>query len=295
MTERLRIGVAGLEGRWSSEALADAVAALTGSRLLIDLRAVTLDLAAGRASYGDVDLCSLHGLLVKKLGAEHDHHLRERLSLLRYLEARGVRVFSEPERTSRLIDRVSCTVTLAAHGLPMPPTTITEDVGRAARAVQAYGEAVLKPLYSSKAQGMQLVRAEDAALERALAGFKARGNPVLYLQRRLALGERDYGVVFLGGEHVGTYARVRGASAWSTSTLEGGRYAAHDAPPALVELARRAQAPFGLDLASVDVIEHAGGLAVLEVSAFGGFSGCRALGIDLAARYARYAVERLTR
>ena len=40
--------------------------------------------------------------------------------------------------------------------------------------------------------------------------------------------------------------------------------------------------------------ETASGLQVLEVSAFGGFRGSRdALGLDLAERYARYAVERL--
>jgi ribosomal protein S6--L-glutamate ligase len=163
-------------------------------------------------------------------------------------------------------------------------------------AVEAYGEAVLKPLYSSKAQGMQVVdgREGPAALTRRLEAFQNAGNRLLYVQKRLALGDRDLGVVFLGGEHVGTYARVKHERSWNTSRREGGHYEPHHGSPELIALACRAQAPFQLDLTCVDVAETAEGPKLFEVSAFGGFRGSRdGLGIDLAERYARYVVDRL--
>ena len=115
-------------------------------------------------------------------------------------------------------------------------------------------------------------------------------------QKRLDIGDRDFGVIFLGGEHVGTYARVKGQSSWNTTARDGGHYEAHAGSPELVALAYRAQQPFGLDLTSVDIVETVDGLRVLEVSAFGGFRGSRdALGVDLAERYAQYAIERIRR
>lgn len=66
-------------------------------------------------------------------------------------------------------------------------------------------------------------------------------------------------------------------------------------PPAeTVELARRAQAPFGMDFTTVDVAESSDGPIVFEVSAFGGFRGAReGAGIDAASAYADYAIARL--
>lgn len=296
MTERsIRIGVVGVSGGWSSEALADAVAAQTGFRLLIDMHRCVLDLSHGRLMFGDVDLCELDAILIKKIGDRYSPDMLDRLELLRFVQERGVPVFSKPTSILRLLDRLSCTVTLTSNAIPIPPTTVTESVARAASAVASYGEAVLKPLYSTKAKGMLVVSASDpAALEQQLVSFQSAGNPILYVQKRLEIGDRDFGVIFLGGEHVGTYARVKSDSSWNTTTRDGGHYEAHSGSPELVALAWRAQAPFDLDLTSVDIMETASGLQVLEVSAFGGFRGSRdALGLDLAERYARYAVERL--
>ena len=75
---------------------------------------------------------------------------------------------------------------------------------------------------------------------------------------------RDLGMVFLAGEYLGTYARVPQTNAWNTTIHSGGRYAAHEPPPEIVELAERAQAPFGMDFTTVDVAETAQGPIVFE-------------------------------
>ncbi|HWO13757.1 MAG TPA: hypothetical protein VNN80_29845, partial [Polyangiaceae bacterium] len=120
MTERLvRIGVVGVSGGWSSEALADAIQAQTGFRLLIDMRRCALDLAGGRLMFEDVDLCRLDAIVVKKLGEHYSPDMLDRLELLRYAEARGVPVFSRPASMVRSLDRASNTVTLAQSGVPI--------------------------------------------------------------------------------------------------------------------------------------------------------------------------------
>lgn len=93
----LRIGVIGIPGAWSTEALADAVEQRTGFRLVIDMGRVQLDLGAGRLRFGEHDLGDLDGLIVKKISAVYSPNTLDRLEMLRVAEHAGVRVFSGAE------------------------------------------------------------------------------------------------------------------------------------------------------------------------------------------------------
>ena len=183
----------------------------------------------------------------------------------------------------------------------MPPTTITESIDEALAAIRRYGAAVAKPLFTSKARGMKVIRtrhedgseATPEALRAEVEAFAA-SNPVMYLQQLIDIPGRDLGVVFLGGEYLATYARVSGGS-WSTSTSKGGKYEAHHPSDEIIALAHRAQALFDLDFTCVDVVETADGPRVFEVSAFGGFRGLlHACEVDAAARYVDYALTQIT-
>jgi tetrahydromethanopterin:alpha-L-glutamate ligase len=291
-----KIGVVGLAGKWSTEALADAVEESTGYRLVIDMAGVSLDLDRQRLLFEGQDLCQLDALIVKKISASYDPNTLDRLELLRVAEQAGVRVFSRAENMLRLIDRLSCTVTLRNAGIPMPATRVTEDVGAAVAAVQDFGSAVFKPLYSTKARGMCVIDAQrdPASIESEIRAFQAE-NPMMYIQQKIDLPGRDLGMVFLAGEYLGSYARVSKGDAWNTTIHSGGRYAAHTPPDDVIELARRAQAPFAMDFTTVDVAETKDGPIVFEVSAFGGFRGAlEGIGINAAGLYVAHVLRQLT-
>lgn len=291
-----KIGVVGLAGKWSTEALADAVEESTGHRLVIDMAAVSLDLDRQQLLFEGQDLCQLDALIVKKISASYNPNTLDRLELLRVAEQAGVRVFSRAENMLRLIDRLSCTVTLRNAGIPMPATRVTEDVGAAVAAVQDFGSAVFKPLYSTKARGMCVIDAQrdHAGIERAIRAFQAE-NPMMYIQQKIELPGRDLGMVFLAGEYLGSYARVSKGDAWNTTIHSGGRYAAHTPPHDVIELARRAQAPFAMDFTTVDVAETKAGPIVFEVSAFGGFRGAlEGIGINAAGLYVAHVLRQLS-
>jgi len=256
----VRIGVVGLPGKWSTEALADAVEERTGYRQVIDMGGVSLDLERQRLLFQEQDLCQLDALIIKKISARYNPNTLDRLELLRVAEQAGVRVFSRAENTLRLIDRLSCTVTLRNAGIPMPATRVTEDIGAAVTAVEDFGSAVFKPLYSTKARGMCVIDAhrDHGEIEREIRAFQAE-NPMMYIQQKIDLPGRDLGMVFLDGEYLGTYARVSKGDAWNTTIHSGGRYAAHTPPDAVIKLAQRAQAPFAMDFTTVDVAETGGG------------------------------------
>ena len=291
-----RIGVIGIPGKWSTETLADAVEEKTGYRLVIDMGEVSLDLERQRLLFQDQDLCQLDALIVKKISASYNPNTLDRLELLRVAEQAGVRVFSRAESILRLIDRLSCTVTLRNAGIPMPATRVTEDVEAALTAVQDFGSAVFKPLYSTKARGMCVIEAKQGrdGMEREIRAFQAE-NPMMYIQQKIELPGRDLGMVFLAGEYLGSYARVSEGDAWNTTIHSGGKYAAHTPPDSVVELARRAQALFDMDFTTVDVAETNSGPIVFEVSAFGGFRGAlEGIGIDAAGLYAEHVLRQLT-
>lgn len=297
MTE---LAVVGTPGGWSSEYLADAFAARTDSRRLVDMSTVVFDVTKGTVlaptEAGMVDLCQLDGIFIKKIGVAYSPDMLDRLEILRYVEARGVPIFSRPSRILRLLDRLACTVTLAAAGVPMPETVVTEDVEVAVDAIERFGRAVLKPLYSTKARGMRVIDATEgrAALVTAVQEFVAAGNPVIYAQRWVDLSGRDLGIVFLGGDYVGTYARVGKGGSWNTTIHDGGKYELAHPSEEWIDLARRAQAPFELDFTCVDLAETADGPIVFEVSAFGGFRGLRdGLELDAADMVASFVLDRV--
>lgn len=292
-----RIGVVGIPGKWSTETLADAAEQRTGYRLVIDMARVELDLEKNRLLFEGQDLCELDALIVKKISAEYNPNTLDRLELLRVAENAGVMVFSGAENMLRLIDRLSCTVTLRNAGIPMPDTRVSEDIDAAMNAVRDFGSAVFKPLFSTKARGMCIIDADqsDKDIRAAVEDFQ-RSNPMMYIQRKLDLSGRDLGMVFLGGEYLGTYARVSQDDSWNTTINSGGRYEGYTPPDDIIELAYRAQAPFEMDFTTVDVAETPDGPIVFEVSAFGGFRGAlEGAGIDAAGSYTDYVLAKLNK
>jgi len=290
-----KVGVIGIPGKWSTETLADAVEQQTGFRLVIDMADVSLNLSDRSLHAGDQNLCELDALIVKKISAVYSPSTLDRLELLRVAEHEGVRVFSPVQSMLRLIDRLICTVTLRNADIPMPDTRVTESISTAMELVNEYGSAVFKPLYSTKARGMTIIDSgmDSESMESAIREFQ-RDNPVMYIQRKIALPGRDLGMVFLNGRYLGSYARVSQDDSWNTTIHSGGRYESHTPADDVIDLAYRAQALFDMDFTTVDIAETDEGPIVFEVSAFGGFQGAKdGIGIDAAALYVEHVMKEL--
>lgn len=291
----IKIGVVGIPSKWSTETLADAVEAKTGFRLVIDMNEVSLDLESGRLHFREHDLCQLDALIIKKISASYSPNTLDRLELLRVAERAGVQVFSPAVNILRLIDRLSCTITLHSAGIPMPPTRVTEDLGAAKVAVRDFGSAVFKPLYSTKARGMCVIDTDMGAdvIDNNIRAFQ-KDNPMMYIQKKIDLPGRDFGMIFLAGQYLGTYARVNPGDSWNTTIHSGGRYEAHEPDQSVIDLAERAQAPFNMDFTTVDVAETADGPIVFEVSAFGGFRGAlEGIGLNVADLYVDHVTNKI--
>jgi ribosomal protein S6--L-glutamate ligase len=108
--------------------------------------------------------------------------------------------------------------------------------------------------------------------------------------------DRDLGLMFLGDEYIGTYARVSSGNSWNTTTQDGGKYDCHTPHPETIKLAQKAHGCFDLTYTVVDVVEHEdpSKSVVFEVSAFGGFRGAKeGCGMDVASMYADYVINQI--
>lgn len=293
----MKIGVVGLPGKWSTETLADAVEEKTGFRLVIDMNKVSLDLESSELTYQSYNLCELDAIVIKKISHEYSPNSLDRLELLRVAENAGVQIFSRPERIIKLVDRLSCTVTLRNAGIPMPATVITEDLDNAIGVVEKFGAAIFKPLFSTKARGMCVISKDQGKdkVRKEVAAFK-EGNPMMYIQQRVALGGRDLGLMFLGGNYLGAYARVSKNDAWNTTINSGGAYAPAEPSAEIIAMATKAQGLFDMTYTTVDVAETDSGAIVFEVSAFGGFRGGKeGININVAELYVSHVINNLER
>lgn len=292
----LKIAIVGIPGKWSTESLADEVEALTGFRLVIDIEKVVANLSHSSVTYQNHCLCELDGIIIKKISQTYSPTVLDRLEILRFVEKCGVTIFSKPSEIIRLVDRMSCTISLAKANIPMPPTIITENIDAAYDAVKTYGEAILKPLFSTKARGMEVVSASTTKkqLREQLQNYFSRQG-FFYIQKRLDLPGQDMGLVFLNGEYRGAYARVASNNgSWNTTIHSGGKYAKANPSDEIIDMARQAQAQFDLSYTTVDIAETQSGPVCFEVSAFGGFKGAlEGLGLNMAHEYAQFVIQNL--
>ncbi len=289
-----KIGVIGVQESWSSELLAEAVAARTGSYNLINLEEVTFDLAEKRVVWKGKDLSQFDALIIKKISGIYSHDLMDRLEILRFLEDSGVSIFSKPSRIARIVNRLSCTTSLRLADLPMPRTVITEDPKEAVRTVKRFGQTVLKPLFSTKARGMVLIE-PGMDIQKTVQEFQ-QDNQVMYLQQLVKHPGWDLGVTYLGGKYLATYKRLGSETSWNTTIRAGGAYQPYLPESEVLALANRAQVLFGLDFTCVDIVRTPDGYMIYEVSAFGGFRGLQdAHGIQAAELLVDYVFDSLTK
>src|SRR5262249_41122406 len=122
----MRIAVVGQPRAWSTERLADALRAAGADTVVVDLGACALRLPEATV-YHEGRPLAVDAAVVKKIGDTAEGWVvRERVQLLRHLEAAGVPVWSPPDRIEAAVNRARMTVELVRAGLPVPETILTE-------------------------------------------------------------------------------------------------------------------------------------------------------------------------
>ncbi len=189
-----------------------------------------------------------------------------RLDVLHALSLQGVPVFNTGRAIERTVDKALTSFLLKHHGIRTPRTWVLEQRA-AARAVAAAEFAagrrlVLKPLFGSQGEGLQLLdslAAFDAAEPVAgvwyLQAFVERGGPPY----------RDWRVLVVGG--VARHAMSRTSAHWITNRAQGAHCEAAVLDDELRRVAEGAAAALDIDYAGVDLFrEETGQWSVGEIN-----------------------------
>ena len=293
MTSSIKIGVIGIPDGWSTQVLAEAIQRKTGFCRVIAMSEVSMQMPDFKITHNGFNLLDLDALIIKKIDKVYSPTMHDQLEIVRKVSELGVQVFSDPIMVNKLINRLSCTMRLNRAEVPMPRTLITQEIHEAEAFIDEVGAAVFKPLYSTKARGMMLLTKGQNELMSSLKNYHSQ-NDIMYIQEKLELPGQDLGVVFIGKEYLGTYARVGSKGSWNTTIREGGRYRSFEPSDEIMAIARKARDAFDLDFTCVDVAETANGPVCFEVSAFGGFRGLtEGLGINVADLYVDYIIKKV--
>ncbi|MCU0727945.1 MAG: RimK family alpha-L-glutamate ligase [Planctomycetes bacterium] len=231
----------------------------------------------------------LPAVAVPRIGVQVTEHA---LAVLAQLELLGVPLTAGSRAVHASRDKMLALQTLAAAGLPVPPTALARQSPDADWAVSAVGgpPVVLKFLTGTHGVGVFLAESVDAARTVLDAMWGIERNLLVQKFVKSAAG-RDVRLFVVGGEVRAAMRRFAPPGAFRAGLHSGGRAEALVPEPALADLAVRAAAALDLSIAGVDLLESEDGPLVNEVNSSPGLEGIEdATGVDLAATIADHAL-----
>ncbi len=196
-----------------------------------------------------------------------------RLNILHALEDLGVEVYNDGRAMERTVDKAYTSFLLKQSGIPTPDTWMCESPAQARSILireLARGEPlVLKPLFGSQGEGIQLLEApEDLPDEEEVRG-------VYYLQRfidRPAKDWQDIRVFVINGRTVAAMRRF--GDHWITNRAQGGHCETLVIDSRMCELAEQAVKIIDIPYAGVDLLVDANGAyMVSEVNSIPAWQG----------------------
>ena len=285
----MRIGLAADNGNWHKARLLAALRSLGAEPVLFSLAdvAIVTDGAEPLRVPGFPDRLP-DGVLLRTVAGGTFEATTMRLGVLHALVACGTTVWNAPVAIERSVDKAMTSLLIARAGLPTPDTFVVSKREAAAEIVAREARPgrplVLKPLFGSQGEGLQLVeRPEDLPGEEAV-------SRVYYLQRYVPRSDglwRDFRVFVCEGRAIA--GMIREGDGWITNVHRGGRPLPWAMPRQAAELAERTAAAVGVDYTGVDLVEDGeGGYLVLEVNSMPAWSGLQKVTeVDIALAVAR--------
>ncbi|MDX1965483.1 MAG: RimK family alpha-L-glutamate ligase [Pirellulales bacterium] len=236
---------------------------------------------------GENSLLDFDALLVRSMPAGSLEQIVLRMDLLGELARQGRIIVNPPRALETAIDKFLTSARLAAAGLPIPRTWVAQTVAEALRGFDDLGrDVVLKPLFGSEGRG--IARLTDADLAERAFQLQSQLGGVLYLQEFLPHQGGDYRILIIGQRHWAI--RRHNAHDWRSNISRGGAAEPCELPEAWIDLAYRAAAAVGAEIAGVDLLTADNGqLYVIEVNAVPGWRGlAQACHVDIAGEIITY-------
>jgi ribosomal protein S6--L-glutamate ligase len=279
---------------WHSQRLLDACAARG--------EAATVDPSALSAFVGDAAVeirldrrpaATFDALLIARgLGRRGDPDVQ--FEIYRALEGTGALLANRIDALLAAQDKLRTSWLLRRAGVPTPPAAVAQTHRDAVAALDALGEAVLKPIAGSLGDGLSRVKADRAGRREVLERLERDG--AVYLQAYVPHPGRDARLFVVGNRVAGAMERIAPPGEWRTNVERGAKVRALPRGGPLAGVAVAAARAIGLDWAGVDVVAGPAGPAVLEVNGNPSWRGLlEATGEDMAEPIAEHVWARALR
>jgi len=295
LCRKKRIGILGTAKGPQVQIMSEVLKELGAEVSLIDPKRLTSFLPQSRTLYTEngassLQLEELDALLVRSLPGGSLEQVIYRVNVLHRLEMLGLKVINSATLIEKTVDKFFTSAILAAAGLPVPRTIVTERFDQAIEAVGELGSVVVKPIFGSLGKGIVLV--EDLDIAHRVFRALEMGRYIYYLQEFLPNGNEDLRVFVLGGRVVGAMRR-RGAN-WKTNIACGSRAEAYQPEEEIARLAIRTAEILKADYLGVDILISKDRPYVIEANGIPGWTGLQSVSkTDIAAALAEYILEKI--
>ncbi|HKZ94320.1 MAG TPA: RimK family alpha-L-glutamate ligase [Candidatus Bathyarchaeia archaeon] len=288
----LRVGVITRDkDAWCSTQLQRALEKQSVPSVFLNFR----DLAARvrmkpEVSIGESDIIAdLDSLIIRPIGRGSLEEIIYRMDLLHKLQRLGMFVVNPPLSIERSVDKYHTLALFEEHGLPVPPTVVTESVEEALTGFRDLGgDVVIKPLFGSRGIGSTRVADLDVAerLFRAIIFY----HGVLYLQKFIPHGDSDVRAFVVDDKIVAAMHRV--AAGWKTNVSLGAKPVALKMRGDMERLALDASNVLGCKIAGVDLLETAEGPLIIELNSQPGWRGLQTVSsTNIAEEIVRFVIS----
>jgi RimK family alpha-L-glutamate ligase len=247
-----------------------------------------------QVSLKNLDLATeLGAMLVRPIGRGSLDEVIYQMDMLHTLSRAGLPVINQPSAIEKAVDKYYALSLLSEKGIPVPRTTVTEDVSEALKAFRAFGgEAIVKPVFGSRGIGAARISDVDVA-ERAFRTLRFYRH-VIYVQEFIPHPGRDIRTFVIGERVVASMYRI--SESWKTNVSRGATPVRAELLGDVEKLALKAAAAIGCEIAGVDIMGSDSGLVINEVNSQPGWRGLQSTTrISIADQIADYVISKTRR
>ncbi len=262
----------------------------------VSFRDLSSTIAEGHVSVcvGNIDLSQFDAVLIRAMPPGSLEQIVFRMDAIAQLQAAGIPAINSPRAIEVAVDKYLAAARMSAAGL-LVPATITCQTPEAAMAAfdKLGGDVVVKPVFGSEGRG--IARLSDEALAERAFRMLAQLGGVLYVQKFIPHHGSDIRVLVIGESLLAI--RRRNDRDWRTNVSRGAVAEPIELSKEMAEVARRASAAVGAEIAGVDLLPGLDGrLYAIEVNAVPGWTAlAKALATDVTELVLRYVLGRVAR
>ena len=231
--------------------------------------------------------------VVPRIGASNTFY---GTAVVRQFEVMGVFPCNESTAIVRARDKLRSVQLLAREGISLPVTGFAHSTKDVPALVKVVGGAplIVKLLEGTQGVGVMLIDSDEAARS-VIAAFRQVNADILVQEFVDDAEGTDYRAFVVGGVVIAAMRRQAAAGEFRANLHQGGSAAAVELTAEECDVAVRATAAVGLDVAGVDLLRSRRGPLVIEVNASPGLEGIEAAsGVDVAGAIVRFIEGRVS-